>query len=94
MKKAYLIISSIASLILLGNLLYWATAGSGGALGFMLGTLFIGGILILFWFPASLLSFGIALTLSKEKEKLKNSLLGFPILTVILFYAAGEYHGL
>jgi len=93
MKKAYLILSSISSLILVGNLGYWVIAGDGGALGFLLRTLFIGGIPILFWFPAALVSFGIALALSKEKEKLKNVLLAFPILTLVLFYTAGEYHG-
>lgn len=93
MKKAYLILSSIASFILVGNLGYWAIAGDGGAIGFLLKTLFIGGIPILFWFPSALVSFGVALAISKEKQKLKNVLLAFPILTVVLFYTAGEYNG-
>ena len=93
MKKAYLVISSIAALALFGHICFWMVAGGEGALGFMLGTIFIGGIPLLFWFPVALVSFLVALKLPKKKENLKNLLLACPILTLVLLYAAGEYYG-
>ena len=88
MKKTYLILSALAALITLAHLIYWADA-----LGFMLGTLFIIGIPILFWFPLSIISFVWAIFLKEENKKLKAVLLGIPIITLFLFYTIGEYYG-
>jgi hypothetical protein len=93
MKKAYLVICSIACAVLFGHLAFWAVVGGAGAVGFMLGTLFIGGISLLFWFPASLVAFVVALKLPRKKEKLKNVLLTFPAITLFLMYTAGKYYG-
>lgn len=92
MKKAYLGLSTIAALIIAGFLAFWLVVG-GAAIMFALRTIYIGQAPLLFWFPASLVSYGIALKLSKEKEKLKNVLYAFPILTATLFFTVSEYRG-
>lgn len=58
-----------------------------------LGYILILDIPIPFWCLAAILSFATALKLPKGKENLKNVLLGFPILFIILVFAIGEYHG-
>jgi len=93
MKKAYLIVSSIASGILLLLIGFWLVAGGSDGFVFAIRTIFIGGIPIAFWFPAALVSFAVALKLPKGKENLKNVLLALPILTLILMFTASEYYG-
>jgi hypothetical protein len=92
MKKAYLGLSTLASLVIAGFLGFWLVVGGSDIL-FVLGTIFIGPAPLLFWFPVSLVSYGIALKLSKEKVKLKNVLYAFPIITATLFFTISEYQG-
>ena len=93
MKKAYLILSSIASGILLIIPCAWLFAIGGDGLVFAMKNLLIGGISIAFWFLVALASFVVAINLPKRNENLKNVLLAFPILTLILLFTVGEYHG-
>ncbi len=92
MKKAYLGLSTIAVLIIASFLGFWMVVGGSDIL-FALGTIFIGPAPLLFWFPISLVSYGIALKLSNEKMKLKNVFYAFPIITATLFFTISEYHG-
>lgn len=100
MKKAYLALSVItfsipfAHFIVLG-ILNDLKEGYGGlsGTGFVLRTIVVGGIPLLFWIPASLASIVVALAVSTKNEKLKNACLAFPILTTILIYTSGEYYG-
>ncbi len=64
-----------------------------GTLKYAFEYLLIGGVPIVVLFLVSLVGFGVALRLPKDQEGLKNILLALPILTLILAFAIGEYHG-
>ncbi len=100
MKKAYLALSVIAFSIPFAHFIVLGIVetlkegyGDLGGIGFILRTIVVAGVPLLFWIPASFISIVVALAVSTKNEKLKNVCLAFPILTTILIYSAGEYYG-
>jgi hypothetical protein len=93
MEKAYLVLSSLASGILLFIPCTWLLTIGGEGVVFAMRNLLIGGVSIAFWCVGALASFLVAINLPKRNERLKNVLLAFPIITLILLFTFGEYHG-